>query len=84
MKPSTNAIVFGYKMMAGTLIGDIHFNGVAPDLHVLAETKLTISVDSDRKKDPLGPLYRRFAVLTADRIAGVESKPDSSSSNQRF
>jgi hypothetical protein len=81
VRPSTNAIVFGYKMMAGTLIGDIHFSGAdsnaPPDLHVLADTRLTIAVDNG-KKDPLGPLYRRFAVLTADRIQGVESKPDPS------
>jgi len=81
VKPSSNAVVFGYKMMAGTLIGDIQLSGTS--LHVLAETKLTISVKGG-KKDPLDPLYRRFAELTADRLAGIESKPDPSSSNQRF
>jgi hypothetical protein len=77
VRPSTNAVVFGYQMMSGTLIGDVHLAGAA--LHVLADTRLTIPVDDEnRKKDPLGPLYRRFALLTADRIQGVESKPDPS------
>lgn len=79
VRPSTNAVLFGYKMMAGTLIGDVHFSGIAsntpPDLHVLADTRLTIAVDNE-KKEPLGPLYRRFALLMADQLQGVESKPD--------
>ncbi len=89
VRPSTNAIVFGYKMMVSTLIGDIHLStgdGSTPsDLHVSAESRLTLSAEGENK-NPLGPLYRRFAELTADRLAGVESKPNEAANGgaQRF
>lgn len=87
LRPSSNAIVFGYKMMASTLIADVRLSGAddqtAALFHIAAQARLTLSThsqDGDRDqpkgKDPLGPLYRRFAVLTADRLTGIESKPD--------
>jgi hypothetical protein len=97
LRPSTNAVVFGYKMMASTLIADLTMAGseekAATPFHLSAEARLTISArnddndpDQSKKRDPLTPLYRRFAVLTADRIAGVESEPDPDTSGniQRF
>jgi len=93
LRPASNAILFGYKTMSATLIGDVQLNGAdkstPPSFHVLAQTRVTISVQANkdgRGKDPLGPVYRRFAVLVADRLAGVESQPDPSTSGeiQRF
>jgi hypothetical protein len=89
VRPSTNAIVFGYKMMASTLIGDVHLSTAdstaPPGFHVSADTRLTISAENENK-NPLAPLYRRFAELTADRLAGVESKPNDAANgaNARF
>lgn len=86
-RSTTNAIVFGYKMLAGTLEGDIRVIG--PDRRestgsrIVAESKLTLAA-SGNDKDPLGPLYRRFAVLAGDRLAGVTSKPQDSTGIPRF
>ena len=87
LRSSTNAVVFGYKMMTSTLIADLTMAGAdqkaATPFHLSAEARLTISArnndseqDRTKARDPLTPLYRRFAVLTADRIAGIESEPD--------
>jgi hypothetical protein len=79
-RPTTNAIVFGYKMLAGTLEGDIRVTGLegseSTGSRLVAESKLTVSVSGD-DKNPLGPLYKRFAVLAADRLAGVTSESQS-------
>jgi hypothetical protein len=86
-RPTTNAILFGYKMLAGTLEGDIRVTGSSDTdstgTRIVAQSKLTIAA-SGEDKNPLGPLYRRFAVLAADRLAGVTSKPDDSSGIPRF
>ncbi len=84
-------------MMNSTLIADLTMAGAdekaATPFHLSAEARLTISARNDdndpdqtKKRDPLTPLYRRFAVLTADRIAGIESEPDPDTSGniQRF
>lgn len=78
-RPTVNAVVFGYQMMAGTLTGDVRVNGASgeelPTSHIIAETRLSVAADGS-DKNPLAPLYRRFAVLTADKLAGVVSKPN--------
>jgi len=86
-RPTSNVILFGYKMLAGTLEGDIRVTG-APDndstgARIVAQSKLTLAASGD-DKNPLGPLYRRFAVLAADRLAGVESQAQDPSSIPRF
>lgn len=79
MRPTVNAVVFGYQMMAGTLSGDLRLadagGNALPDSRIVAESRLTIAADGT-DKNPLGPLYHRFAVLTGDRLAGVPSKPN--------
>jgi hypothetical protein len=79
--------VFGYKMLAGTLEGDIRVTGAldtdSTGSRIVAQSKLNVAV-SGSDKNPLGPLYRRFAVLAADRLAGVASKPQPPTGIPRF
>ena len=86
-RATTNAVVFGYKMLAGTLEGDIRVTGAdgaaSTGSRIVAESKLTVAVSGD-DKNPLGPLYRRFAVLAADRLAGVASKAQEPTGPPRF
>jgi hypothetical protein len=86
-RPTTNAIVFGYKMLAGTLEGDVRVTGLpggeSTGSRIVAESKLTVAASGD-DKNPLGPLYKRFAVLTADRLAGVTSQSQGSTNIPRF
>ena len=86
-RSTTNAIVFGYKMLAGTLEGDIRLVGIdgreSTGFRIVAESKLTVAASGD-DKNPLGPLYRRFAVLAADRLAGVTSKAQDPTGIPRF
>jgi hypothetical protein len=86
-RPTTNAVVFGYKMLAGTLEGDVRITGTdgseSTGSRIVAQSKLTIAASGD-DKNPLGPLYRRFAVLTADRLAGVTSQPQEPTGPPRF
>jgi hypothetical protein len=86
-RPTTNAVVFGYKMLAGTLEGDVRVTGMAggdsTGSRIVAQSKLTIAASGD-DKNPLGPLYRRFAVLAADRLAGVTSQPQDPTGPPRF
>jgi hypothetical protein len=78
-RSATNAVVFGYQLGSGSLTADIHVGdspAAGPDnFKVIAETRLAIAANG-ADKNPLGPLYRRFAVLTADRLAGTPSKPE--------
>jgi hypothetical protein len=78
-RPTVNAVVFGYQMMAGTIVGDVRVSGASgeelPSSRIVAESRLTVAADGS-DKNPLGPLYRRFARLTADKLAGVTSQPD--------
>ena len=86
-RQTTNAILFGYKMLAGTLEGDIRVTGAAgtesTGSRIVAESKLTLAVNGN-DKNPLGPLYRRFAILAADRLAGVASQPQDPTGIPRF
>jgi hypothetical protein len=86
-RATTNAVVFGYKMLAGTLAGDIRVTGAdgteSTGSRIVAESKLTVAVSGD-DKNPLGPLYRRFAVLAADRLAGVASRAPDPTGPPRF
>jgi hypothetical protein len=77
-RPTVNAVVFGQQLMAGTLSGAIRVRASSgeelPEHQLVAESRLSIAADGSNK-NPLGPLYKRFAVLAADQLAGVESKP---------
>lgn len=86
-RPTSNVILFGYKMLAGTLAGDIRVTGSqgndSTGSRIVAQSKITLAAAGD-DKNPLGPLYRRFAVLAADRLAGVDSKPQDPDGIPRF
>jgi hypothetical protein len=86
-RPTSNAVLFGYKMLAGTLEGDIRITDSdgtdSTGSRIIAESKLTLAV-SGEDKNPLGPLYKRFAVLAGDRLAGVASKPQDLTGPPRF
>jgi hypothetical protein len=76
LRPTSNAVLFGYQMLAGTLTGDVRVSGAnaqgIADSRIVAESRLNISV-AGNSKNSLAPLYRRFAVLTADHLAGNSS-----------
>jgi len=78
-RSAVNAVVFGYHLGSGSLAGDIHVGdgpgAGAETFKVIADTRLAIAANG-ADKNPLGPLYRRFAVLAADRLAGTVSKPE--------
>ncbi|MEJ0035954.1 MAG: hypothetical protein WDO68_07710 [Gammaproteobacteria bacterium] len=87
LRQTTNAVVFGYKMLAGSLEGDVRVTGAestgSTGSRIVAQSKVTLAVNGN-DKNPLGPLYRRFAVLTGDRLAGVASKPQDPTGIPRF
>ncbi len=78
-RPTVNAVLFGYQPMAGTLTGELHVSGASgdelPTSRIVAESRVTIAVDG-QSKNPLGPLYHRFAELTADKLTGIASNPN--------
>jgi hypothetical protein len=87
-RATTNAVVFGYKMLAGTLEGDIQVTAAdgtskSTGSRIVAESKLTVAANGE-DKNPLGPLYRKFAVLVGDRLAGVTSTPPKSTGSSRY
>lgn len=86
-RPTSNAVLSGYKMLAGTLEGEIRVTGSrdvdSTGSRIVAQSKLTVAA-SGEDPNPLGPLYRRFAVLAADRLAGVTSPPREASGIPRF
>ena len=80
-RPASNAVFFGYQMMVGTLSGDVRVNAAggsdSANFKIVAASRWNFAVDGD-DKNPLKPLYHRFAVLTADRLEGVPLQQDSS------
>jgi hypothetical protein len=79
MRPTSNAVVFGYLLNAGTLNGEIRVRDTdgkdLQNFRVEAESQVSIAA-SGETKNPLEPLYRRFAVLAGDNLAGTPSKSD--------
>jgi hypothetical protein len=84
-RPTVNAVVFGKQPMAGTLTGELRVSSTSgeelPTSRIVAESRLTIA-DDGHDKNPLGPLYRRFAVLTADELTGIASNPSKDAGRQ--
>ncbi|MGA9026276.1 MAG: hypothetical protein WB440_09500, partial [Steroidobacteraceae bacterium] len=78
--PTSNAVLFGYQLSAGTLDADVTVRGAdgaeLQDFRIQASSRLSTRAD-EPDANPLGALYRRFAVLTADHLAGVPTKPES-------
>lgn len=88
VEPASNAILFGYIISNGSLVGELrlHDAGDAAPLpqRIDAGSKLSIPANG-AAKNSLGPLYRRFATMTADSLAGVPSaKLDNPVENQAY
>jgi hypothetical protein len=77
--PTVNAVIFGRQPMAGTLIGELQVSSASgdelPASRIVAESRWSIA-DDDQDKNALGPLYSRFAVLTADELSGSAANPN--------
>jgi hypothetical protein len=73
-RATVNAVIFGQRPMAGTITGEVHLSGASgdelPPSRIVAESRFNIP-DDGQKHDALGPLYRRFAVLTADELTAA-------------
>jgi hypothetical protein len=70
---TVNAVVFGRQPMAGTLTGQLRVSGASGELpasKIVAESRFSVA-DDGQDKNALGPLYRQFAVLTADELTGL-------------
>lgn len=80
-RASSNAVIFGYALGSGDLAADIRLRDAEgreiSGFPVEAKARLATR-PAEEDPNPLGNLYHRFAVLTADRLAGVPSKPDES------
>lgn len=80
VRPTSNAVVLGYIMNDGALTGEIRIRDAASNefrsYRIEAESRLTVAANGSTP-EPLGPLYRRFASLTGDWLAGTPgaSKP---------
>ncbi len=81
--PTVNAVVFGYRQMAGALTGRMHLIDVngsdVAKYSITSESRWSVAVE-EAKKDPLHDLYRRFAIDVADSLAGVSREPSVSAS----
>ena len=79
VRPTSNAVIFGRIISAGTLNADIRVRDAdgrdLRSLKVEAASQVSVAASGDTQ-DPLGALYHRFAVLAADRLAGVVSRPE--------
>ena len=79
--PTSNAVFFGYQMMAATLTGEVRVtaaDGTDPrTFRIAASSRWNAPADS-ADKIPLKPLYHRFAVQTGDHLAGTPAKDGSS------
>ncbi len=83
-RSTSNAVVFGYNFSAGTLAGDIRVRDANGNelqtFKVVAESRLAIAA-SGEDTNPLRDLYRRFADLAADDLAGTPSKSADAANN---
>jgi hypothetical protein len=73
-RPTSNAVLFGYNMSAGTLAGTATMRDMQGKelrrFQVQARSRLVVAADAEAGSG-LEPLYRRFARLTADNLTGA-------------
>jgi hypothetical protein len=78
MRPTSNVILFGNIISNGTIKGEIHLRdnqgSELKNFGIEAKTRLSIPANGE-SKNPLEPLYRQFAVMTADSLTGTVTKP---------
>ncbi len=77
-RTTTNAVVFGEILGAGTLAGDVRVRDETGSelqtFHVKASSRVNHPVNS-AGPDTLNSLYQRFADLAVDSLAGAPPKP---------
>jgi hypothetical protein len=77
LRPTSNAVVFGRVISAGRVSGDIGVHASdrseLQSFRIVAESRVSVAA-SGKDTNALGPLYRRFAVLVADSLAGTPGK----------
>jgi hypothetical protein len=77
MRPTSNAILFGNIISNGTLNGSVRLRDEQgndlPGYRVEAVTRVSIPA-SGESKNPLGPLYREFAIMTGHALDGTKPK----------
>lgn len=82
---TVNAVIFGQRPMAGTLTGEVHLSSASGEelvaSRIVAESRFTIT-DDGQGPHALGPLYRRFAVLTADELTAAKPNNDAGIQSQ--
>jgi hypothetical protein len=81
VRPVSNVILFGQVISAGTLSGNVRVrDGQDSDLRsfrIEADSRLSIAANGE-DLNPLKPLYRRFAALAGDSLAGTPGKSSES------
>jgi hypothetical protein len=86
MHPTVNAVIFGQRPMAGTITGEVRLSSASgeelPTSRIVAESRFTIT-DDGQNQNALGPLYRRFAVLTADELTTAKPNKDAGRQPQK-
>src|SRR5262249_48018454 len=85
-RSTVNAVIFGQRPMAGTLTGELRVSRSSgaelPASKIVAESRMTVA-DDGQDKNPLGPLYRRFAVLAADQLTGFAPNANADAGKKR-
>jgi hypothetical protein len=84
-RSTTNAVLFGYNMGAGALAADILVRDAdgkeVRDFQINANSRLATRA-SGEDGNPLRSLYRRFAILVAENLAGSPSRSVKSSDGE--
>jgi hypothetical protein len=84
-RSATNAVLFGYHLGDGSLAADITVRDSGGkevrDFRIKANSRLATPA-SGEDANPLGSLYRRFAILVADNLAGSPSRSINSSDDE--
>jgi len=77
VQPASNAVLFGYVLSNGSLNGELRIRDAAGNdvqrYRIQAKSRLSAPAEGE-SPNLLSPLYRRFAVLTGDSVAGEPSK----------
>jgi hypothetical protein len=90
-RSTTNAVVLGYNLATGTLAGDVTIRGAngqeLRSFQVRARTRLASAASASsntggENASPLGSLYRKFADMAADGVAGTTPKPNYTEDNK--
>jgi len=77
LNPVSNAILFGYIIHTGTLVGVLRVRdtqGNQRSSRLEAKSQVSIPAQGE-SKNPLAPLYDRFAVVTGNTLTGKIIKP---------